>query len=256
MFLEIIIFIFGASVGSFLNVCIHRLPEHRSLITPSSHCPQCKQAIRIYDNIPLISFFLLRGRCRDCGRKISWRYPLVEFITAAFALLIFKHFGLSLAFLFHFVFVSALIVITFIDLDHQIIPDIITLPGIPFFFLAAVIFLGLSFWDGLLGLVIGGGSLFLLGFVYELITKREGMGGGDVKLLAMMGAFLGWQSLLFILLVSSFLGALIGITVMFVKGKDMKYAVPFGPFLTLGALTYIFFGRHLVDFLLMVHQIY
>jgi leader peptidase (prepilin peptidase)/N-methyltransferase len=245
LFVEIFFFALGAAVGSFLNVLIHRLPEEQSIVFPASHCPVCGHAIRFYDNIPLVSYLLLKGRCRDCGESISARYPLVEGLTAFVSLLIFWKYGPSAQYLCVFAFVCALIAITFIDLDHQIIPDVISLPGIPVFFLAAVFVMNLRFLDAFLGILIGGGVLFCVAFFYELITKREGMGGGDIKLLAMIGAFLGWQSLLFVLLVSSFAGALVGVAVMIVKGRDMKYAVPFGPFLSMGAVAYLFFGPDL-----------
>jgi leader peptidase (prepilin peptidase)/N-methyltransferase len=242
LFMELFVAVLGAALGSFLNVLIYRLPEEKSIIFPASNCPHCGKPIRFYDNIPIISFILLKGRCRACRGKISFRYPLVELITAVLSLLLFWKFGLTFKYLFSFIFICALIVITFIDLDYQIIPDVITLPGIPIFFLAALIVMGLRFQDAFLGFLLGGGCLYVIAFVYELVTKREGMGGGDIKLLAMMGAFLGWQSLLFILLVSSLLGAVVGIAVMMIKGQDMKYAVPFGPFLSLAAVAYIFFG--------------
>jgi len=244
-FLEIFFFSVGAAVGSFLNVLIYRLPEEKSIILPASHCTICNHAIRFYDNIPLLSYLFLKGRCRNCSESISLRYPLVELLTAIMSLMAYWKFGPSTQYLCAFVFVCSLIAITFIDLDHQIIPDVISLPGIPIFFLAAVFVMKLRFLDAFLGFLIGGGVLFGVAFVYELITKREGMGGGDIKLLAMIGAFLGWQSLLFVLLVSSFAGAAVGITVMIVKGQDMKYAVPFGPFLSLGAIAYLFFGGYL-----------
>jgi leader peptidase (prepilin peptidase)/N-methyltransferase len=242
LFMEILFAVLGAAIGSFLNVLIHRLPEESSIVSPASRCPRCGKAIRLYDNIPVISYILLRGRCRDCGEKIAFRYPLVELITAVFSLLLFWKYGLAFQWLVSFAFICALIVITFIDLDHQIIPDVISLPGIPIFFLAAVFVMKLRFLDAFLGFLIGGGCLYVIAFVYELLTKREGMGGGDIKLLAMIGAFLGWQSLLFVLLFSSLLGAVVGIAVMLAKGQDMKYAVPFGPFLSAAAAAYIFFG--------------
>jgi leader peptidase (prepilin peptidase)/N-methyltransferase len=173
----------------------------------------------------------------------------VEGLTAILSLLIYWKFGPSMQYLCVFVFTCSLIVITFIDLDHQIIPDVISLPGIPIFFLAAVFVMNLRFFDAFLGFLIGGGVLYGVAFVYELITKREGMGGGDIKLLAMIGAFLGWQSLLFVLLISSFAGAAVGIALMTIKGQDMKYAVPFGPFLSLGAIAYLFFGAYLYGLL-------
>jgi len=251
VFLDIVIGMVGAVVGSFLNVCIYRIPEHRSIVFPSSHCPKCRHPIKPWDNIPLVSYLILRGRCRHCEGKISLQYPLVELITAAMALLLFWKFGLSVKFLFSFIFTCSLIVIAFIDLHHQIIPDLITLPGIPLFFLGAVFFMDIHVREALLGILLGGGILYIIAFVYALLTKREGMGGGDIKLLAMLGAFSGWKSLLFILLLSSSLGALVGITVMIVKGKDMKYAIPFGPFLALAAVAYIFFGGYFMRFFLL-----
>jgi leader peptidase (prepilin peptidase)/N-methyltransferase len=242
MILNIFAFIVGAAIGSFLNVCIFRIPAESSIIKPSSQCPSCHHPIRFYDNIPIISFILLRARCRDCGEKISWRYPLIELITALLTLLLFMKFGLTLNFLVFFIFTAVLIVISFIDLDHQIIPDILSLPGIPIFFLAAVFIVKVPWHEALIGLLVGGGVLFLIALIYEFITKREGMGGGDIKLLAMIGGFLGWKSLIFVLLFSSLAGAIVGITAMVIKKQDMKYAVPFGPFLSLAAIAYIFWG--------------
>jgi len=235
-------FIFGAVVGSFLNVCIFRMPAKTSIIKPLSQCPHCHHPIRFYDNIPIISFILLCGKCRDCGGKISWRYPLVELITALLSLFLFLKFGLTLTFLTVFIFSAVLIVITFIDLDHQIIPDVLTLPGIPIFLLLAIFVVKVPWREALIGLLIGGGMLFAIAFIYQLITKREGMGGGDIKLLAMIGGFLGWKSLIFVLLFSSFSGAIVGITAMIIKKQDMKYAVPFGPFLSAAAVAYLFWG--------------
>jgi leader peptidase (prepilin peptidase)/N-methyltransferase len=243
--LNVFIGLVGAAVGSFLNVCIYRIPEGRSLIYPASSCPACGHRIRPYDNIPVLSYLFLRGRCRDCGQKISPRYAVVETLTAAMALLLFQFYGLSLQFAAAFIFVAALIVITFIDLDHGIIPDLITLPGIPVFTLLAVTIMGVPFLDSIIGSIAGGGIFYLVAVGYELVTKREGMGGGDIKLLAMMGAFFGWKSIYFILLISSLLGALVGVSIMIARGKDMKYAVPFGPFLSIAAAAYIFFGPDL-----------
>jgi len=247
-------FIVGAIVGSFLNVCIWRIPQGLSIIFPASSCPECGHSIRFYDNIPLVSYLILRGRCRACGGRISPRYPFVEGLTALMALLLFWKFGLTLKFFAAFIFVSALILITFIYIPHQIIPDVISLPGIPICFLMSLFLMKLPLMEALLGVLIGGGSLYLIAVFYELATKREGMGGGDIKLLAMMGAFLGWKSLLFILLVSSLVGAVVGISVMLAKGGDMKYAVPFGPFLSIAATAYLFVGEYAVN-LLLYHQI-
>jgi leader peptidase (prepilin peptidase)/N-methyltransferase len=248
VFFDILFAVAGAVVGSFLNVLICRIPEGQSIVFPSSNCPKCRHPIRFYDNIPIISYLILRGKCRDCHEKISLRYPLVEAMTAAFSLLLFWKFGISMQYLFSFIFVAALIVITFIDFDHQIIPDVISLPGIPFFCIGAIFFMGLTVWESLLGILIGGGCLFTIAFGYEVITKREGMGGGDIKLLAMLGAFLGWKSLFFILFVSSLLGAVIGISLMVLKGENMKYAVPFGPFLSVAAIAYLFVGLDVMNY--------
>ncbi len=247
---SIVSVIFGAVVGSFLNVCIARIPDGASIVTPSSHCPRCKQPIRFYDNIPILSYIVLKGRCRNCNEKIPFIYPAVESLAALVSLLLFLKYGPSLQYLIAFLFTSALIVITFIDLEHQIIPDVISLPGIPLFAIAAVLVMDISLWESLIGVLIGGGVLFAIAFGYELITKREGMGGGDIKLLAMIGGFFGWKSLVFILLVSSFVGAIIGISVILYKGGDMKYAIPFGPFLSIAAVAYIFWGTDFMNFLL------
>jgi len=254
MILDIFAFIFGAVVGSFLNVCIFRIPAKKSIVKPSSQCPHCHHAIRFYDNIPILSFIILRAKCRNCGAKISWRYPLVELITAAFALVLFMKFGPTLQFLAFFVFTAALIVITFIDLDHQIIPDVISLPGIPIFLLAAIFITGVPWLEALIGVLIGGGVLFAIAFIYEFLTKREGMGGGDIKLLAMIGGFLGWKSLIFVLLFSSLTGAVVGVTVMIIQKQNMKYAVPFGPFLSAAAVAYIFAGASFMQFLVMSYR--
>lgn len=246
VWLTVILTLAGAAVGSFLNVCIGRIPEGLSIVTPPSRCPQCGHPIRPYDNIPVISYLLLGGKCRDCRGRISFRYPLIELLTAILAWFLFRRFGLTPAFFAAFAFVCTLIVIAFVDLDHQIIPHVLTLTGIPIFAVLAVLFMGLTVIDAFLGIMIGAGSLYFVAVYYEALTGREGMGGGDVNLLAMLGAFLGWKSLLFILLASSFLGAVIGLALILFKGKDMKYAVPFGPFLCLAALVYLFFGRDLV----------
>jgi leader peptidase (prepilin peptidase) / N-methyltransferase len=243
--LAVIFTLTGAAVGSFLNVCICRIPEGLSIVFPPSRCPHCGHPIRFTDNIPLISYLLLGGKCRDCRERISPRYPLVEVLTAVFAYLLFRRYGLTPAYPVVFLFICTLIVITFIDLDHQIIPHILTLSGIPLFAVLAVLYLGLTVIDAFLGIMIGAGTLYFVAVYYEALTGREGMGGGDVNLLAMLGAFLGWQSLLFILLVSSLLGAVVGVALILAKGKDLRYAVPFGPFLCAAAVLELFTGEFL-----------
>ena len=238
--------ILGTLVGSFLNVCILRLPQEESIVWPGSHCPQCKNPIKFYDNIPLISYLLLKGRCRDCHRPISFQYPLIEGITGLASLILFMKFGPSLSYLLYFIFVAALIVITVIDLYHQIIPDVISLPGIGVGLLASLIIPQITLFNSLIGILLGGGSLFLVATVYHWLFKREGMGGGDVKLLAMIGAFLGWKAVILTILLGSLIGSMIGIMVMVSKGKDFKYAIPFGPFLSVGAVIAIFYQNEII----------
>jgi leader peptidase (prepilin peptidase)/N-methyltransferase len=194
----------------------------------------------------LVSYLLLGGKCRNCGAAISWRYPLVEAFTGGVALALFLKFGLSPSFLARFVLSAALIVISFIDLEHRIIPDLISLPGIVIGFLLALFGPLVSVKDSLIGILAGGGSLYLVAFVYEALTKREGMGGGDVKLLAMIGAWLGWKAILFTLFFASLSGTFIGGGLMLLKGEGRLYAIPFGPFLAFSGLAYIFFGPELI----------
>ena len=245
VWLEVIIALGGAAVGSFLNVCILRIPEGLSIVSPASRCPSCGHPIRWYDNIPVVGFLILKGRCRDCRATISPRYPLVELTTAVLAWLLLRKYGFTPLLLITFFFTAVLIVVSLIDLDRQIIPHRITLTGIPIFSMLAVFFMGLSPVEVFLGVMIGAGTLYFVAVYYEALTGREGMGGGDVNLLAMFGAFLGWKALPFILLASSLLGVLVGGAVILWKGKDLRYAIPFGPFLCLAALLYLFFGTSL-----------
>lgn len=244
----------GAMVGSFLNVCIHRLPKEESIVKPGSHCPKCNTPIRFYDNIPLVSYLLLGGKCRYCQTSISIQYPIVEAITALSSFFLFMRFGISLSFIYYFLFVAALIAITVIDLYHQIIPDVISLPGIVVGLLGSLIIPQITFWTSLIGMLAGGGSLFLVATVYQWLFKREGMGGGDVKLLAMIGAFLGWKAVILTIFLSSFIGSIIGVAVMLIKGKDFKYAIPFGPFLALGAVISLLFGEQLIEWYLYFNR--
>ena len=248
--LAVFIFWIGAIVGSFLNVCIYRLPQGLSIAAPRSFCPACQTPIRAHDNIPILSFLFLGGKCRKCRTPIPWRYPLVEALTGGLALALFLKMGLTLSSFCLFCFAAALVVITFIDLDHRIIPDVISLPGIVIGFLLALLGITLGIRDSLIGIAVGGGSLYLVAIVYEAVTKREGMGGGDVKLLAMIGAWLGWKAVLFTLFFSSLTGSLIGGAIMMAKKEDGKLAVPFGPFLTFSALAYVFFGEKLIQWYL------
>ncbi|MBI1911899.1 MAG: prepilin peptidase [Deltaproteobacteria bacterium] len=244
-------FVFGAVIGSFLNVCIHRLPLGLSVVSPPSRCPKCERHIPFYDNIPIFSYFILMGKCRNCGSPFSFRYALIELLTGAFAVFLFLKFGLTIELFAYFLFVSALIVITFIDLEHQIIPDIISLPGIAIGFALSFILPFPGVLNSVIGLLAGGGILIAIAFGWYFLTGTEGMGGGDIKLLAMVGAFLGWKSVLLTLLLGSFLGAFVGGIVMLIYGKNSKHPIPFGPFLAAGAVSYLFFGEELIGWYIM-----
>jgi leader peptidase (prepilin peptidase) / N-methyltransferase len=241
-----LVFVFGAIVGSFLNVVIARLPEPgASIVFPASHCPFCQHRIRWHDNIPLFSYILLKGRCRSCNKPISLQYPLVELTMALLSLALFHTFGLGTLYAIYFPFAAALLVIIFIDLHHQIIPDVISLPGIILGFLLAFINPLVTWQDAGLGLLFGGGSLYAVATGYYLLTRREGMGGGDIKLLAMIGAFLGWQALPFVIFSSSLTGSIVGIGAMIRQRKGGQTVIPYGPFLALGGLLYLFFQEYI-----------
>ena len=253
MMILILAFIFGAVVGSFLNVCIYRLPEGESVAVPASHCRTCKRPVAFYDNIPLISFLLLGGKCRHCRSPLSYQYPLVELLSGLLAVACMIKWGPGYTFAVSFLLCAALTVVTVIDLRHQIIPDVISLPGIVCGVFTTLLLPQLSLQDSLLGAVLGGGILLLIRFVYYAFTRQEGMGLGDVKLLAMLGAFLGWKSLLFIIMVASFSGALVGILVMIINKRDRRYAIPFGPFLSLGGVSYLLGGPEIINWYLQMH---
>jgi leader peptidase (prepilin peptidase)/N-methyltransferase len=245
-------FVIGAVIGSFLNVCIHRLPAGESVVYPPSHCPGCGVRIRSRDNIPLLSYVLLRGRCRSCGAAISLRYPVVEALSGALLMLLLYRFGLSPALGVYAAFVAALVVVSFIDLDHQIIPDVISLPGIVVGLVASALGQGPPLLDSLLGALVGGGMLYAVAVGYHAFTGREGMGGGDIKLLAMIGAFLGWRGVLLSLIIGSFTGAVVGISLILVRRTDSRVPIPFGPFLALGAVCSLAFGDRLIAWYLQM----
>jgi len=239
--------IFGSMVGSFINVCIVRLPKNESLVLPASHCPQCKKNIPWYDNIPIFSWIMLRGHCRFCHQKISIEYPIVEAITALIALLFIYKGGLKWDTFIYFCFSSVLVVIAFIDLHHRIIPNIISLPGILIGIILSFFLPNINPLDSILGILIGGGSLYFIAEIYRILRKIEGMGMGDVKLLAMIGAFMGWEPLLYIILISSFSGAIIGILFISIKGKNWQYQIPFGTFLAFATIIQILFGLEIMS---------
>lgn len=256
-------FAFGACIGSFLNVCIHRLPADESVVRPRSRCPRCGTAIAWHDNVPILSWALLRARCRGCAAPISARYPLVEGATGLLAVLTLWRYGAEPIALAVFAFAAALLLVTFIDLDHRFIPDEVSLPGVLVGLGVSLLPGGVGLADAALGALLGGGLLWLVAFGYERATGREGMGYGDVKLLAMIGAFLGWQAIPAVILVASFTGSLAGLAAMLdrrgrhrlgrvrrrfgvpgvlvsLRRASRRTEIPFGPFLALGAMLVLF----------------
>lgn len=270
MLSKVVVFIFGAVIGSFLNVCIHRMPKGESVVWPGSHCPHCKKKIPGYDNIPFISYILLKGRCRFCKGGISLRYPLVELLTAALLVALFIRFnGPSYSFFIYAVLASLLIIATFIDIDHRIIPDEVSVGGMIVGFILVSISgfrigpFGFSFsplLDSFLGLIAGGATIYLTGLLFDLVYFRllkrpaiqgetESMGGGDVKLLAMIGAFLGWERAVMTFFLAPFLGVLPGVANLVAK-KD--HTLPYGPYLALACLLSLFWFEKIMS-LVLVH---
>ena len=243
----VLIFILGLIVGSFSNVCIYRIPRNESIIYPASHCPKCCSKIKPVDNIPLLSFILLKGRCRNCKTKISVQYPIVEFLTGLIYLIIYLIYGLSIQTLIYIILSSALIIIAFIDLNEQIVPDAISLPGIVIGFILSFFVYYISFVDSVLGIFVGGGIILIIGLTGLVIFKKEAMGGGDVKLAAMIGAFLGWRYIVISLFLGFFLGALTGICLIIAKIKSREDVVPFGPFIVLGSFITLLWGEKIIS---------
>lgn len=262
------VLLFGLVIGSFLNVCIARLPLDRSIIHPPSQCPRCTRPIKWYDNIPIVSFLALRGRCRQCGLPISWRYPLVELLNGLLFLSCAASFGLTGEGVLAMALCSALVVITFIDLDHQIIPDVITYPGMviglavaPFFMTALEppMAFGLGrllpsagpYFTGLVnafaGLLLGAAPLFLIGWFWEKVRKIEAMGGGDVKYMAMVGSFLGWKGAFLTIMLGALTGSIIGVALIALKKHQAGQHIPFGPYLAFGTLLTLFFGTDIIS---------
>jgi len=248
MFEYLMLVLFGLAVGSFLNVVVWRLPREKSIVSPSSRCPSCDTPIRPWDNVPVISYLLLRGKCRYCGARISPRYPLVEVLNAGLWALMYWRFGMGWHLPVYLVFVSALVAITFIDLDFQIIPDSITLPGIPLGLLAGIFLLpdpmarmmALGWKSSLGGAALGFGLFYIVA-----VLSRGGMGGGDIKFMAMVGALMGWRAVLLTTFLGSLAGSVLGIFLMVVRGKGRKTKIPFGPYLALGALLTLVLGQEI-----------
>ena len=253
LYFTLLTFFFGACIGSFLNVCIYRIPREESIVHPRSHCPACNHLIAWYDNLPVLSYFRLRGRCRHCGVRISPRYALVEMLTAVLFLAVWNQYGWDPRTPVYLVMVSGLLLGTFVDLEHYIIPDRVSLGGM----VTGVLFsalvpalhqqtgVGPAVADSLIGLAAGAGSLFLVGELGRMMLKKDAMGFGDVKLLGGIGAYLGWTGVLFTVLVSSLIGSVVGLTLILCGKREWQGRLPYGPFLAVGALAWIFGGREL-----------
>ncbi len=238
--------LFGLIWGSFLNVVIHRLPLDQSLVSPRSRCPSCGKEVAAYDNVPLLSYVILGGRCRHCKAGISVRYPFVEASVGAASLASFLRHGPSLAALAELAFVAAMVALIFIDFDHQILPNAITIPGTVLGLVYAWFRSDITFKGCLLGAVLGGGLLYLVSEVYLRLRKHEGMGMGDVKMMAMIGAFVGWKGVLLTLFLGSLSGTLVGILLLALRGGDWKTKLPFGTFLGMGAIAAIYVGERII----------
>ncbi len=238
----VLVVVVGLVVGSFLNVCIHRLPRGVSIVYPPSHCPFCGRSLRWFDNVPVIGYVVLRGRCRACGEPISLMYPAVELATAAFFLLQYWHVGWQPLLIVRLALSGAMLVLFVIDLRHRILPNVITIPGIVVG-LVASLFVEPGWIDALIGLAVGSGSLLVISEAYYRIRGEEGLGMGDIKMLGMIGAFLGWQLMLVTLLLASLLGSLAGLAVMALRRGDARYALPLGSFLAVAAIVATLVGE-------------
>ena len=241
--------LFGAMIGSFLNVCIYRIPEGQSVITPGSECPNCNSKIRFYDNLPIISYLLLKGKCRSCGQAVSLRYPLVELLTAGFTTAVGTVFGMTALGGTYLVLIYILIIITVIDVDHMIIPD--RLVGLGLMTGIAAILVGaieIGWKDAFMGSLVYGGFLYLAGVVGKRIFKKEAMGMGDVKLGIMMGLFLGWKMSVMSLYISFLVASAVGLAAIAIGKLSRGDKIPFGPFLTVGTVIVIFFWETILEF--------
>jgi leader peptidase (prepilin peptidase)/N-methyltransferase len=249
----ILVAAFGLAVGSFLNVCIYRLPRHQSLSYPASHCTSCNRPLSWYENVPVAGWLALGGRCRTCRAGISAMYPIVEALTAAVFVSGYLIYGLTLLAAVRVVFACAMIVLFAIDLRHRILPNAITLPGIAAGFLASLV-LPPGWASSLIGILVGGGILFVIGEAYYRLRGVEGLGMGDVKMLAMIGAFLGWKLTLLTLVLASFSGSLIGVALIASGRGGMKFALPFGTFLAVGAIGAAVVGEPLLAWYLSFYR--
>ena len=243
LFEEVVVFILGALFGSFANVCIYRLPQRLSIVFPGSHCPCCQEALRPWHNIPVLSYVLLGGQCATCKTAIALRYPLVELGNGLLYVLLYHHYHFSVPGLVFALFTTALLIVSCIDMAHTIIPDAITLPGIVLGLCTSLWLTPVGIGNAVLGAVVGGGLFLLMAVLSVVILQRQGMGGGDIKLIAMIGAFLGWHAVLVTIFLGAVLGALVGTVLMLLRRQGRKEPMPFGPFLALGALLAMIWGE-------------
>jgi leader peptidase (prepilin peptidase) / N-methyltransferase len=249
---------FGLAIGSFLNVVIYRVPRKMGLVLERSKCPSCGTQLAWYHNIPLVSFLVLRGKCGFCKKPISWRYPLVEATTSLLYVYFYWRLGMNLNFAIFAFLATILIAIFFIDLDFQIIPDSLTIPGMVIGLAVSLTPHGIGILSSAIGLVVGGGALYLIAMLGDLLFKKESMGGGDIKMTAMLGSFLGWQKICLVFLSSAVFGLVISLIVMIFSARlRQERVIPFGPFLALGALLAITYGdqiiRYYIDTFLLTH---
>lgn len=234
------LFVMGLILGSFANVCIVRVPEKKSIVWPGSACPKCQKPIRWYDNVPVLSWIFLRAKCRQCGQPISVQYPLVELIMGVLFAAAAYQFGYSFKLLEACILIFGLVTLTAIDLKHLLLPDVFTLPGIVLGLLLSLAAPDRTFLDALFGVLLGGGFFYAIAYLYAVLRKREGLGGGDIKLMAALGAFLGWQSIPYIILVSSLVGSVLGILILLIRRKGLETEIPYGPYIAVAALSYLF----------------
>jgi len=247
-------FILGTILGSFSNVLIFRLPRKESVLRPLSRCPHCGTPIAPWDNIPLVSFLLLRGRCRSCGAPISWRYPLVEGLSGVLYALLFARYGWHASFFLYAGFASALVVVAAVDLKHYIIPHAITYPGIAVGLVGSALVLPVPLVSAAIGAAIGIGFLYVVALASLVLLRREGMGGGDIALAGMIGAFLGWQALVVAMMVALVAGSVVGVVLIALRKRGRRDMVPFGPFLAFGALASLLYGETILRWYLGVFQ--
>jgi leader peptidase (prepilin peptidase)/N-methyltransferase len=241
--MQILIFVLGLSIGSFLNVCIYRIPEKKSIAFPASHCPTCEHSLNAIDLFPIVGYLINRGKCKYCGVKISIQYPMVELLTGILFLLLFHKFFITMEFLKYIVLVSLLIIITFVDIERQEIPDELILFGLVAGLLFNIYNIKTDMVPGIIGFILGGGVFLIIAMV-----TNGAMGGGDIKLMAVLGLFFGWKLIIMIALISFVIGAVVSLILIAAKVKSRKDFIPFGPFISIAALLVIFYGTQIIQF--------